>query len=271
MRILLTNDDGIDAPGILALREAIDPLGDVHVVAPSRVQSATSHAVTFHRPVAVERRDAGFAVHGRPADCVKLGLHTLFDQPFDLVVSGMNSGANVGVNVLYSGTVGAAREATFSGVPAIAVSLHIGDWRHDHWARAAGHARRAIEAVLAEPMGKRDLVNLNVPVLDGGAEPRGLRVAPLSMTKMVIEYERGEDDEGRETYRVSNPMTFSEKEAGTDVGLLFERYVTVTPLRFDPTSGDLSAMAERMNRGVESGTNHIPGVENRRGVADAAV
>lgn len=235
MRILLTNDDGIDAPGLHALRRAIDSLGEVHVIAPALVQSATSHAVTFHRPISVEKRDAGYAVSGRPADCVKLGIHALIDGPVDLVISGMNSGANVGINVLYSGTVGAAREATFNGIPGIAVSLHHERWDHDHWDRAAQHARRAIDAVLEDPLDGNTVTNINVPVLDDGAEPRGIKVVPASLSKMVVDYERGTDEAGNPTYRVCNTMTFAQREPGTDVAALYDRYVTVTPLHFDTT------------------------------------
>ena len=188
MRILLTNDDGIDAPGLAALYRAIESLGDVHVIAPKLVQSATSHAVTFHRPISVEKSGLGHAVAGRPADCVKLGLRALIDEPVDLVISGMNSGANVGINVLYSGTVGAAREANFNGIPAIAVSLHIVYWYHDHWDRAAQHARRTIDELVKGPLDGHTLLNVNVPVLDGGAAPIGVKVAPASLSKMVVAY-----------------------------------------------------------------------------------
>jgi len=247
MRILLTNDDGIDAPGLHALRRAIDSLGEVHVIAPTQVQSATSHAVTFHRPISVEKRGNGYAVAGRPADCVKLGLHALIEEPVDLIISGMNSGANVGINVLYSGTVGAAREGTFNGIPSIAVSLHLGDWGHDHWDRAAQHARRAIDAVLAGPMDDKTVFNINVPVLDGGAEPKGLRVVPATLSKMVVDYKLGQDDAGHTTYQVSNAMTFAEHTPGTDVAALFEGYTTITPLHFDTTCPiSTSAWAERL-------------------------
>ncbi|MEM1107268.1 MAG: 5'/3'-nucleotidase SurE [Planctomycetota bacterium] len=245
MRILLTNDDGIDAPGIKALHDAITPLGEVHVVAPALVQSATSHAVTFHRPITVEKRGLGYAVSGRPADCVRLGLNTLIEEPVDLVVSGMNCGANVGVNVLYSGTVGAAREATLNGVPGVAVSLHINDWQHDHWERAALHAAETIEKLLEGPMDGQTLININVPVLDGGAEPVGVKVAPVSLTRMVVDYEPGTDDAGNATYRIASTMTFSEREAGTDVGSLYDKYITVTPLETSRSfAGDTPAWAE---------------------------
>ena len=235
MRILLTNDDGIDAPGLAALYRAVAPLGEVHVIAPALVQSATSHAVTFHRPIAVEKRGLGHAVSGRPADCVKLGIHALIDGPIDLVISGMNAGANVGINVLYSGTVGAAREANFNGIPAIAVSLHIGEWNHDHWDRAAQHARRTIDQLVKGPLDGDTLLNVNVPVLDGGAEPIGMKVAPASMSKMVVDYKQGTDETGKSTYQVCNTMTFVEHEPDTDVSALYDKFITVTPLHFDTT------------------------------------
>ena len=244
MQILLTNDDGIDAPGLAALHRAVQGLGEVHVVAPAVVQSATSHAVTFHRPLTVRRQGLGLAVDGRPADCVKLGLHALVDGPVDLVISGMNSGANVGINVLYSGTVGAAREASFSGVPAIAVSLHIGDWQHDHWDRAAGHARDAIDALLEAGVEGGTVMNVNVPILDGGREPAGMRVAPAALTRMVVEYEVAEDAAGDTTYRVNNPMTFDGHDDGTDVAALFAGYITLTPLHFDTTCATSTAALE---------------------------
>ena len=249
MRILLTNDDGIDAPGLAALYEALTGLGDVVTVAPMTAQSATGHGVTLHRPVAVEERPHGWAVDGRPADCVKLGLHAIFEHidgvdDFDLVVSGMNAGANVGVNVLYSGTVGAAREANLSGVPAIACSLHLKDWDVDaaQWARAAGHARRAIDRVLAGPLDAQTLMNINVPVLDGDAEPaEGFAVVPASLSPMNIRYEPGTDDAGRTTYRRLGSMSFREDRPDTDVSELFAKRITLTPLRFDTTCPDATA------------------------------
>ena len=130
MFILLTNDDGISAPGLVALYRELHSLGEVAVVAPESVQSATGHGITLNQPlltrkVTVEDAFTGIAVDGRPADCVKLAVAQLLPRTPDLVVSGMNSGANTGINVVYSGTVAAAIEAAFLGLPAIAVSLHL--------------------------------------------------------------------------------------------------------------------------------------------------
>ena len=227
--------------GLRPFGAAIDDLGEVVTVAPMRVQSATGHAATFHRPIAVEKRDdTTWAIDGRPADCVKLGLHALFknttDKPFDLVISGMNAGANIGVNVFYSGTVGAAREANLSGIPAIAVSLHLKTWNFDNvqWHRAAAHARTAIDRCLAGPLDARTLINLNIPILDDGAEPApGIAVVPASLSPMGIAYDRDVDDTGRTTYQRVSTMTFCAPEPGTDVDLLFKRHITLTPLHFN--------------------------------------
>lgn len=242
MRILLTNDDGIDAPGIRALHEAVRDMGEVHIVAPAEVQSAMGHAVTFHRPVRCAQwacgRVAGYrgiAVHGRPADCVKLAISNLIEQPVDLVLSGMNAGANVGINVIYSGTVAAAMEAAFLGVPSIAVSLHIGDPGKTRWEAAAAHARRAIDRILAGPIPRHTVVNLNVPILDDGAEPVGIKVVPISTSPLVDEYESSEDPEGDRHYRVRFSMAFRHTPADSDVEAIFAKYITVTPLHFDVT------------------------------------
>lgn len=245
MKILLTNDDGIEAPLLHAVFEALVGLGEVRVVAPARVQSATSHAITLHRPMAVTpyacERFKGHAVDGRPADCVKLAVPHLVGD-VDLVISGMNHGANVGVNVHYSGTVGAAREAAFQGIPAIALSLHLGDRTQEHWPRAASHARAAIDAVLAVGIDPGVLVNINVPILDDGAEPLGMKAVPLNTSPMNDRFDVVEDADGSVHYRAQDSMTFSEMGEGTDVDTLYARYITLTPLHFEQT--DTAALAK---------------------------
>ena len=283
MRILLTNDDGIRAPGILALHRALvgdhpdfdTPLGEVFVVAPETVQSATSHGVTFHeplmaRPTTVGGTIDGIAVDGRPADCMKLALSALWPEKFgigsrpDIVISGMNAGANVGVNIIYSGTVAAAIEAAFLGVPAIAVSMHLGRGR-PLFDVAAGHARRAIEAILqGGTLEPHECLNLNIPrteeladVADGaiehggrassvrarleidepGHDPRAMppvRVCPMNTHGLVDRYERRESPSGTPYYWASGGgMDFHATDTGSDVSLLFSRHITITPLRYD--------------------------------------
>lgn len=238
MRIVLTNDDGIDAPGLRALYQVAADLGEVHVIAPTVVQSAMSHAVTFHRPIRVVDHDDGVvrgkSVEGRPADCIKLALAALVDGPIDLILSGINSGANVGVNVIYSGTVAAAVEGALNGVPSIALSLHVGRWDHDHWGRAARHARAAIDAILARGIEPGVAMNVNIPILDDGREPTGTARVPVSMAPTVCDYARTADPDGP-LYQINNSLQFSRIDPGTDVAALFDGKLTITPLRFDVT------------------------------------
>lgn len=271
MKILLTNDDGLRAPGIEALYEALinahgdfdGPLGEVvFPCAPLTVQSATSHGVTFHQPlmvsdVDVSERMRGVAVDGRPADCVKLALSSIWPERFgegarpDLVISGMNAGANVGINVIYSGTVAAALEAAFLGVPSIAVSLHLGK-QAPRWEVAARHARHAIEALLAtDAVTGHCCMNVNVPLSheDGPTPP--LRVCPMNTHGHVDAYERRESPAGDVYYwAATSGFDFRGSEPDADVALLLERNTTVTPLWHDLTDGgSLDAWKSRMSQG----------------------
>lgn len=246
MKILLTNDDGIEAAGLHAVYDVIKDLGEVHVVAPARVQSAMSHAITLHRPMAVTPyicdKFSGLAVDGLPADCVKLALAELVG-PVDLVISGINHGANIGINVHYSGTVGAAREAAFQGTSAIALSLHLGDKTKDHYVRAAVHARAGIDAVLKGGLDKGMLVNINVPILDEGAEPVGMKAVPLNIAPMHDRYDKSVDAEGMRSYQAKDSMAFTDRGEGTDVDTLYAKHITLTPLHFEQTD---SAALDRL-------------------------
>lgn len=270
MKILLTNDDGIHAPGIEALYRALldldgrfgGPIAEVvWPVAPLTVQSATSHGVTFHTPLMVTNESVspdmqGLAVDGRPADCVKLAICSLWPERFgkgsrpDLVISGMNAGANVGINVIYSGTVAAAIEAAFLGVPSIAVSLHMGRGaaRFDV---ASAHARRAIEFVIAGGLGggpgallgPHDCVSINIPCcqeepLDPPTPERPeLVVCPMNTHGLNDAYERRVSPGGDVYYWASgHGLDFRTADPGTDVDLLMKREITVTPLRYDLTA-----------------------------------
>lgn len=245
MRILLTNDDGIDAPGIAALYDALDGLGEIIPVAPLTVQSATSHGVTFSDPlmtdaVAVNDRMTGIAVDGRPADCVKLAIQTLVPErygpgPVDLTISGMNVGANVGINVLYSGTVGAAMESAFLGIPAIAISLHIGDRGTTRFGRAAAIARTVVDRILAaRQLDSHTVLNVNVPRTESADAPMPpVRVVEMNTAPGVDAYERRQSPAGQVYYwMVGTGMEFTHTAPDTDVEALGERCVTVTPLTY---------------------------------------
>ncbi len=267
MRILLTNDDGIHAPGIEALYLALtDPRGDfggplaevVWPVAPLTVQSATSHGVTFHTPLMVSEQTvspsmSGLAVDGRPADCVKLAICSLWPERFgtgtrpDVVISGMNAGVNVGINVIYSGTVAAALEAAFLGVPAVAVSMHITPG-HTRFDLGAAHARRVLERILrpasgfgktAFPLAPHDCVNINIPNCSGdqgGATTPEVAVCPMNTHGLVDAYERRVSPGGDVYYwAAGSGSNFRGADGGTDVEQILRGRITVTPLKYDLT------------------------------------
>src|SRR3954466_1213881 len=165
--ILLTNDDGITAPGLVAMYRKLTDMGEVQVVAPETVQSATGHGITLSQPlltskVEVENAFTGTAVAGSPADCVKLAISQILPRRPDLVISGINSGANVGINVIYSGTVAAAIEAAFLGLPAIAISLYLRKEVDTNYKVAAKRAMDVIEQILAAGLKGGEVINVNL-------------------------------------------------------------------------------------------------------------
>ena len=202
VRILLTNDDGILAPGIRALRTELAKIGQVTVVAPASEQSAVGHSITLMNPLLVREVHEngeliGYAVEGKPADCVKLGLVELLDQRPDLVVSGINAGSNAGINVLYSGTVAAAIEAAFFEVTSVAVSLTQPE--DGHYERAAQLTVNVIRQILRHAPATGELFNVNLPELSGG-DPVGVRVARQALICYRESYEARTDPRGRKYY-----------------------------------------------------------------------
>lgn len=247
MRILLTNDDGVYAPGLQALRKELLRLGDVTVVAPAGEQSAVGHSITLLAPLLAtevlddQQRPMGWAVEGKPADCVKLALLELLKEPPDLVVSGLNAGSNAGINVLYSGTVAAAIEAAFYQHTSVAVSLEYTKVRPLNFPLAAELARRVIEQLLAHPCPPGTLYNVNIPSLERGPV-RGVRVVPQNLAPYIETFDRRVDPRGR-TYFWTNPdFCCPDPHPDTDVTALGESYVTVTPLQFNLT--DRARLAE---------------------------
>lgn len=276
MRILLTNDDGIRAPGLAAMYETLvdlpgtfggplavrdqvtrAPQSVVFPIAPLTVQSATSHGVTFHTPLMVEEETVeltghatmqGLSVDGRPADCVKLAIANLWPERFgegsrpDLVISGMNDGANVGVNVIYSGTVAAAIEAAFLGVPSIAVSMTRGRGKANY-AVGAAWCRRALESLLRAGLPRpHECLSINVPPTDGtgptvdATKVPPLRVCPMNTHGLVDKYERRVSPMGSTYYwAAGHGLDFRGTDADSDVDLLLRGCITITPLKFDLT------------------------------------
>lgn len=242
MHILLTNDDGIRAEGIAAMRRKLVSLGEVEVVAPQQVQSATGHGITIEGPLMtreIETDDMrGTAVEGSPADCVKLAVSQLLPDKVDLVVSGINHGANVGINVIYSGTVAAAVEAAFLGLPAIAVSLHLRPGMPNDMNRAAELALPIIDD-LADRLKPGQIVSLNLPALAEGAEPAGVKVCRQCFgTPFVETYAARQDPSGNHYFWNTSVFELGETDPDTDVAALRDGFITVTPLHYDLTAHD---------------------------------
>jgi len=237
VRILLTNDDGILAPGLAAMHRLLTGLGEVSVAAPDSAQSASAHAITINAPLSAARVHVrqefhGWAVAGRPADCVKLAVAQLVDRP-DLVVSGINDGANVSINVLYSGTVAAAAEGALLGIPSIAVSLERGPELDFDW--AARIARRLIERAVQGPMQAGQLLNVNIPNLAAGP-PRGVKVVGQSVQRMDDYYVRRDGPDGAAQFYLEGWFGEPGDPVETDLKALAGRYVAITPLHFDLTA-----------------------------------
>lgn len=232
--ILLTNDDGYNAPGLRALAQALATLGKVIVAAPVDNQSATGHGTTSRqfvqvRPIEVVPGVTGLAIAARPATCTRLGLEVLVPQRPDLVVSGINRGTNLGIVSFYSGTVGAAREAVFVGVPAIAVSMQ-GDAAEDYVA-AAAFVRQLVEQLRAEGRLQPGLfLNVNVPA----KERRGVRLTRQSTTPTPETFTPFSPRRGYEYYW-SDYEGLKDDEEGTDLWAVAHGFISVTPMQIDQT------------------------------------
>ncbi|MBN2140072.1 MAG: 5'/3'-nucleotidase SurE [Desulfovibrionaceae bacterium] len=235
MDILLTNDDGIQALGLRALYRALTRAGHrVHVVAPVTEQSAVGHAVTMSLPLRVrefsESDFFGLGVSGTPADCVKLGLTTLLDQPPDLVVSGINSGANVGVDILYSGTVSAATEGALMSVPALAVSVD--DFKPRDLSGQAEYCAGLIPGIPWAEVPEKTILNLNFPSCPV-AQAGPLVVCPHTRVSYRDWYVERLDPRGNPYYWLEGVIPPDRISPGKDRALLSQGHVTLTPLRFD--------------------------------------
>jgi 5'-nucleotidase len=230
--ILICNDDGIDAPGIVALAEAMADLGEVNVVAPDREMSAMSHAISLHRPLrAMPRREGWWAVDGTPADCAYLALLHLLPRRPALLVSGINRGYNLGSDFFYSGTVAAAVEGALRGVPSFAISMGRGPL--EGLAGASAFARALGHAILTAGLPKQTLLNVNVPN-DGPLE--GYRWTRLGERSYRDQVEVRSDLRGEKYFWIGGPELDTSGHPSTDGAAVKERVVSVTPLDLDLTS-----------------------------------
>ena len=242
MRILISNDDGILAPGLAALRTVVADMGDISVVAPHGPQSASAHAITLRTAMVIGHVElaefTGISVDGRPADCVRLAIRELLDERPDLVLTGINDNSNVGVNLFYSGTVAAAAEAAMMGIPAVAFSAAAKD-RPPDFARASVLCRKVLDHLLAAGMSPGDLINVNIPDLHAPGRPTGLSVVHQSDGEIHDTYVHDVGSDGRETWRLSDDYSFGPNHhVDSDVVCLHEGKITVTPLRIDMTRDD---------------------------------
>ena len=234
MHILISNDDGFRAPGLSALADALTSIATCTVVAPDRDRSGASHSLTLDRPLHVRRQDNGFlAVEGTPTDCVHLAINGLLDPAPDMVVSGINAGANMGDDVLYSGTVAGAMEGRFLGLPAIAVSL-VG---HRHYETAAQVATRLVQRLQQRPLPQDTILNVNVPdrPYDELAGWCGTRLGNRHRSEPVI---LDHDPRGRPCYWIGPPGPEQDAGEGTDFHAIAAGCVSVTPLASDLTRSE---------------------------------
>ena len=237
MRILLTNDDGIHAAGIQALRHSLEKIAEVILVAPSYERSATGHGITMHKPIRADKTllpgsdQTHWSVVGTPADCVKLALEALLDAPPDLVVSGINHGANMGTDILYSGTVSAAIEGVINGLPSIAVSLtEYGDL---DFSLAASFTARLCTLLKDKGFPVETLLNVNIPP---GAKVSGVQITKLGSRHYVNTVERRTDPRGREYFWLAGDVVNREGDGSTDVDAIKKNCISVSPIFFDLTN-----------------------------------
>jgi 5'-nucleotidase len=237
LHILITNDDGVDAPGLFALQKALREVGEVTVFAPDHNWSAAGHTKTMHKPLRVSQvtlfdGTLAYTTTGAPSDCVALVLLGILGRQPDLVVSGINQGANVGHDITYSGTLAAAMEAVIFGVPALAVSLD--SYQSQDFAGAARFAARLVKLVLERGLPPNTFLNVNVPAVPQG-EMAGVRITRLGKRVYRDTLVERQDPRGRNYYWIGGEPPTGVPEEGTDIWALANNYVSITPLHLDLT------------------------------------
>ena len=249
MNILLSNDDGYQAPGLQALATELASIGDIHVVAPDRDRSGASNSLTLDNPLRARQADNGFfCVDGTPTDCVHLAITGLLEAEPDMVVSGINSGANMGDDVLYSGTVAAAMEGRFLGYPAIAVSMATEGTRPQYYTTAARVTLELVQRVIAGSLPADTILNVNVPDVPW-EELKGMQATRLGHRHKSEPVIKAQDPRGRPVYWVGPVGSEQDAGPGTDFHAVRSGYVSITPLdvdltRYDAIDGIASWLAE---------------------------
>ena len=243
--IVLTNDDGVTSPGLVVLRQALDPLGEVRIVAPDQDRSGSARSITMRSPLWVEEVELSdgslaYATDGTPVDCVRMAALGLLDRPPDLIVSGINLGGNLGDDITYSGTVAAALEGIMLGIPAIALSAEAYHPAYDLTVPAR-FARMLVSTALLKGLPPKTLLNVNCPDL-AWEDLRGTRLTLLGKRIYGDKVEHRETRGNRRGYHIYNDELSYHREPGTDFEAVSEGYVSITPLHFDLMSHDALEM-----------------------------
>ncbi|MGE5544830.1 MAG: 5'/3'-nucleotidase SurE [Bacillota bacterium] len=258
MRILVTNDDGLDSLGLHVLAETLAEMAEIFVVAPDRERSGTGHGITVFEPIMIKRvegvakANSAWVVHGTPVDCVKLGISALLPQKPDLVVSGINKGANLGWDVLYSGTVSAAMEGVIMGVPSIAVSLCLDEGPVDY-GFAARFTRAVCRQLEKDGFDRDTIININVPGLPR-PDIKGMRVTRLGRRQYENVFEERKDPRGNTYFWMGGDVVEEDQEPDSDVRAINEGFISLTPIHFDLTNYE---MVEKYRRIYHEYVDHI--------------
>ncbi len=237
MHILLTNDDGIDAPGLRTLAKHLSESGyEVTIAAPTHERSAASHSITLRNPVRVDvRSNHEYSIDGTPVDCMVIAAKELIIKPVDLVISGINAGQNMGEDIHYSGTVAAAKEAAFLGYKAVAISIN--SYRDQHFGTAAEWLVRMLKNGLSQVLHSNQVLNINVPNVEMGSV-KGIRLTNTGHRKYYNFIKKIAQDDTGFSYLIGGDLPVWENQKGTDAEAVAEGYISITPLGFDMTKGD---------------------------------
>lgn len=243
MKILISNDDGINAIGIKALAIAMQELGDIYVIAPERNQSATGHAVTMHTPLRCKKVDIfgnkinSWWVNGTPADCIKLGVESLMKERPDLIVSGINMGENLGTDVIYSGTVSAAVEGAIFGIPSIAFSYE--DHNATDMTKVGIAAKELCKQILKHGIPKDHILNVNIPKINNFDEIQGIKTCKLGIKIYKNNFDERKDPNGNKYYWLAGELVEMPEDVDTDIFAIKNKYISVTPINIDLTDYNL--------------------------------
>ncbi len=254
--ILVTNDDGITAPGLRVLIKAIKEIGEVVVVAPDSPQSGMGHAITidstlYSKKVTIDREEGApseYSCSGTPADCVKLALQEILDKKPDLCVSGINHGSNASINVIYSGTMSAAIEAGIEGIPAIGFSLCDYSW-DANFEHSVISIKRIVQEALNQGIPKGTVLNVNIPKTE--AEPKGIKVCRQARANWKEQFDKRTSPTGKDYYWLSGEFELLDKGEDTDEWALANGYVSIVPTQFDLTAHHVISTVNNWNLNEE--------------------